>query len=315
MYTVSKKFFYIGIFIILGCFILILTILLIKYKHHSGTEKFTQLSEEGDSTYYTVKKSDSGNDCKADTLTQKCNVPGYGICTPSLFVCVPDGITCFENKESCELVTNCDKDSGWEKNADGSDCNVYKCTLDGQPATVKRDPKNNADHLYDYTYHRPNQDDSFPNDHPFCWRKNIGDPEPDIEQYCRDAGILGSDCYVGGIPTDFKLNDNWGGYDCVSHDEACTAILNDSTPLITGCPDGKTSDPLDCPTYMYPNTEYSTSHAATCWRMKSEFSDVSFPIERNNTIQFYTDHSYAIKGDRNTDSCQSTVLDSTPPMM
>ena len=289
MHTESKKLFYIGIVVILGCFILILTILLIKCKHHSGTEKFTQLSEEGDSTYYTVSKSPSGNDCKADTLTQKCNNPGYGICSPSSG-CTPNGKTCFENKESCELVTNCDKDSGWEKNADGTDCNIFQCTLNGKPFDTSN-PDNNADKLYEYTYHRPNQDDSFPNDTPFCWRKGISDPN--INKYC-GGGFLGIGCYSEGLPTDINTrDDNWGDYDCFADNLACTSSMTDYADLLVGCPD---SDPRDCPTYMYPNSEADGSlQRVNCWR---DYSHVNGRI-----IHYYEPTDYPIIGDKNNGHC------------
>lgn len=244
---------------------------------------------------YISSKSPSGHDCT--TYSDTCKNPGNGICIPSSpsDQCIPDGKTCFANQQDCELVTNCDKNNGWEKNKEGTDCNIYHCTLNGKPFDTSN-PHNNADRLFEYTYHRddppfdPDSDSAFPNDTPFCWRKGINDRN--IERYCTQ-NFFGCN---NSAPTDINnKDDSWGDYDCFMNNFVCTASMTDSADLITGCPD---SDPRDCPTYMFPNSETSDSylHATNCWR---DYNQKGGPNGINRKINYYDSNSYPIKGDMN----------------
>ena len=247
---------------------------------------------------YISSKSPSGHDCT--TYSDTCKNPGNGICIPSSpsDQCTPDGKTCFANQKDCESATTCDKNNGWEKNKEGTDCNIYHCTLNGKPFDTSN-PHNNADRLFQYTYHRndpPWDPDSrtgiltpFPNNTPFCWRKGISDP--DIEKYCTQ-GFFGCN---NGAPTDINNKDvSWGNYDCFGTNLVCTASMTDSADLIRGCPD---SDPQDCPIYMFPNSEYAgASYATNCWR---DYKQTGTPDGLNRKIQYYDSNHYPVIGDMN----------------
>jgi hypothetical protein len=243
---------------------------------------------------YISSKSPSRHDCT--TYSDTCTNPGNGICIPSSpsDQCTPDGKTCFANQKDCESVTSCDKNNGWEKNKEGTDCNIYHCTLNGKPFDTSN-PHNNADRLFQYTYHR---DDSkwstdnprgvfnpFPNDTPFCWRKPINDQN--IEQYCTQS----FDTCNNSAPTDINnKDDSWGDYDCFWKNFVCTASMTDSADLIRGCPD---ADPKDCPIYMFPNSEAE----ANCWRDYKLTGAEDGP--RNRKIQYYDSNDYPVIGDMN----------------
>lgn len=247
---------------------------------------------------YISSKSPSGHDCT--TYSDTCTNPGNGICIPSSpsDQCTPDGKTCFANQKDCESATSCDKNNGWEKNKEGTDCNIYHCTLNGKPFDTSN-PHNNADRLFQYTYHRndpPWDPDSrtgiltpFPNNTPFCWRKPINDRN--IERYCTQGFF---DCN-NSAPTDINNKDvSWGDYDCFMTNLVCTASMTDSADLIIGCPDG---DPQDCPIYMFPNSEYAgASYATNCWR---DYKQTGAPDGLNRKIQYYDSNHYPVIGDMN----------------
>ena len=245
---------------------------------------------------YISSKSHSGHDCTTYSDTT-CTNPGNGICIPSSpsDQCTPDGKTCFANQKDCESVTSCDQNNGWEKNKEGTDCNIYHCTLNGKPFDTSN-PHNNADRLFDYTFHRHDSKWSpdnprgvfnpFPNDTPFCWRKPINDQN--IEQYCSQNFY---DC-INSAPTDINnKDDSWGDYDCFWKNFVCTASMTDSADLIRGCPD---ADPKDCPIYMFPNSEAE----ANCWR-DYKLTGAEDVHGRNRKIQYYDSNHYPVIGDMN----------------
>ena len=293
------------IFLILIVICIVVLILVLKLKNNSkNKEKLNysnNVSINNVTGTYISSKSPSGHDCT--TYSDTCKNPGNGICIPSLTSdqCTPDGKTCFANQNDCELVTNCDKNNGWEKNKEGTDCNIYQCTLNGKPFDPSN-PHNNADRLFEYTYHRDdppwNSDyntgilDPFPNDTPFCWRKSINDRN--IERYCTQ-NFYGCN---NSAPTDINnKDDSWGDYDCFMTNLVCTASMTDSADLITGCPDG---DPRDCPKYMYPNNESTESlERKNCWRDHSGDQNGN----HYRKIYYYNSNDYPIKGDRNGDKC------------
>jgi hypothetical protein len=252
---------------------------------------------------YISSKSPSGHDCTTYSA-KTCTNPGNGICIPSSpsDQCTPDGKTCFANQKDCESVTSCDKNNGWEKNKEGTDCNIYHCTLNGKPFDTSN-PHNNADRLFQYTYQRDdpkwNGDTRtgiltpFPNNTPFCWRKPINDRN--IERYCTQ----GLSTCNNSAPTDINnKDDSWGDYDCFATNLVCTASMTDSADLIGGCPD---ADPQDCPIYMFPNSEYwGNSYATNCWR---DYKQTGAPDGLNRKIQYYDSNHYPVIGDKNVDRC------------
>lgn len=268
----NKKYFAISILLFIVIIAVTIGLIIHNHKKHTPTLKSRNISS-GVGTNYSPSKSPSGHDCTKSSATQVCQNPGYGICTSSS--CSPvDNKTCFSDLDFCQSMNSCDKDNGWERNSDNTDCNIYKCTYDGKLF----DPSiywNSADDVYEYTT-------DINSDYlgAFCWRKNIGTPEPDIAQYC--TGSLGN---CTGKPHDV-WGDRWGNFDCSSYNLDCVPSLEDISDIAP--------ETSGAPTYMYPSNEMNGITHTTCWRNNPT----------NRYIHFRTaGSSYPAKGDKNTDGC------------
>jgi hypothetical protein len=79
--------------------------------------------------YYRASSSPSRHDCSEKSTT--CANPGSSICTPSKQQCTIEEQGCYTSVTECEKENTCNEESGWTKNIDKTDCNIFKCTKDG----------------------------------------------------------------------------------------------------------------------------------------------------------------------------------------
>ena len=167
--------------------------------------------------FYRVEQSPSKHDCTAASST--CENPGKSICVGSKKPCGQGEAGCYATKEQCNDKNKCYEGTGWFKNSDGSDCNIFSCTTDGSvmdksiPAGTLA-PKN-ADSLYDYASGT-------------CWRKGPG-LNPDDKSYCSGSPVFS----CSRNDPSGNVNKDWGNWNCnyagLGH---CEASMNDNTPII-----------------------------------------------------------------------------------
>ena len=262
--------------ILLILLVAVIGIIIHNHKKYSPTPKSRNIRANFGANLganYSPSKSPSGHDCKTSSAT--CSNPGSGICTPSSCNNVDNKI-CFDDKAFCEYANRCDEDNGWTSNANNSDCNIFKCTKDGN-LFDRSNPGNNGDNLYEYSN---NINADYPGE--FCWRKGIGKPEPNIEQYCQQTFPI--DCTGHTHDPRNKANvttDEWGNYECSNFNSVCVSTLEDTAPLVTKV--------TGAPTYMYPNNTTHGGNHQMCWNQS--------PTDRR--IHFYYQPSIIANGDKN----------------
>ena len=194
--------------------------------------------------FYRVEQSPSKHDCT--TTSSTCENPGKSICSGSPEPCGQGEAGCYATKEQCNDKNKCYEGTGWFKNSEGTDCNIFACTTDGSvmnksiPAGTLA-PKN-ADSLYDYASGT-------------CWRKGPG-LNPDDKSYC--SGSPAFSCSRND-PSG-NVNKDWGNWNCnyagLGH---CEASMNDNTPIIKPA--------SGAPKYKYANYDapFQSIGARICW--------------------------------------------------
>ena len=161
----------------------------------------------------------SVNACDVDDGNY-CQNPGKAICTYSKTPCGEGEQGCYATKSDCERRNNCKP--GWIRNSEGTDCNVFKCSQNGdlvnkdvQAGTIAENGKDWF-HVNDYE--------------GACIRTNPK-VNPNEKKYCKYNGLFGCD---SNHPSEDAIGKNYSTKCSGGQDLYCAGSATDTLPFFVG---------------------------------------------------------------------------------